>query len=411
MDIGLSPDEIALQVRACAFSQTVVRPRAAAIDRDERYPFDIVKALAEAGFLGMTMPKALGGQGRSFLDAVLVIEEMAKSCTVTARIVVETNMGAISTVMAYGSQAQKELAARLVLAGDKPAICITEPDAGSDALAMTTRADKRGDVYVINGKKHWITGAGVSRLHLIFARVFDERGQELGIGGFLAVRDEGNGPNLGLRVTKREQTMGLRGMPEGELTFEDLEVPAAMAVLPPSGFRRGFADLMNAYNSQRVGAGTVATGVAAGALDLALEWTKTREQFDRPIGEFQGLQWMLADMQIQLTAARLMLYAAARSRGPDGSAFPDPMLAAQAKIFASESAIRIVNDALQIFGARGYSRDLPLERMARDVRMFTIGGGTAQVLRTLVAGKMLGWKLPQRRDGYAAKPSMRNAAE
>jgi alkylation response protein AidB-like acyl-CoA dehydrogenase len=411
MDIGLSPDEIALQVRACAFSQTVVRPRAAAIDRDERYPFDIVKALAEAGFLGMTMPKALGGQGRSFLDAVLVIEEMAKSCTVTARIVVETNMGAISTVMAYGSQAQKELAARLVLAGDKPAICITEPDAGSDALAMTTRADKRGDVYVINGKKHWITGAGVSRLHLIFARVFDERGQELGIGGFLAVRDEGNGPNLGLRVTKREQTMGLRGMPEGELTFEDLEVPAAMAVLPPSGFRRGFADLMNAYNSQRVGAGTVATGVAGGALDLALERTKTREQFDRPIGEFQGLQWMLADMQIQLTAARLMLYAAARSRGPDGSAFPDPMLAAQAKIFASESAIRIVNDALQIFGARGYSRDLPLERMARDVRMFTIGGGTAQVLRTLVAGKMLGWKLPQRRDGYAAKPSMRNAAE
>jgi alkylation response protein AidB-like acyl-CoA dehydrogenase len=411
MDIGLSPDEIALQARARAFSQTVVRPRAAAIDRDEQYPFDIVKGLAEAGFLGMTMPKALGGQGRSFLDAVLVIEEMAKSCTVTARIVVETNMGAISTVMAYGSQAQKELAARLVLAGDKPAICITEPDAGSDALAMSTRADKRGDVYVINGKKHWITGAGVSRLHLIFARVFDERGQELGIGGFLSVRDEGNGPNLGLRVTKREQTMGLRGMPEGELTFEGLEVPAAMAVLPPSGFRRGFADLMNAYNSQRVGAGTVAMGVAGGALDLALEWAKTREQFGRPIGEFQGLQWMLADMQTQLTAARLMLYAAARSRGPDGSAFPDPMLAAQAKIFASESAIRIVNDALQIFGARGYSRELPLERMARDVRMFTIGGGTAQVLRTLVAGKMLGWKLPQRRDGYAAKPSMRNAAE
>ena len=164
-------------------------------------------------------------------------------------------------------------------------------------------------------------------------------------------------------------------MPEGELTFENLEVPADMAVLPPSGFRRGFADLMNAYNSQRVGAGTVAMGIAAGALELALEWVKTREQFGRKIGEFQGLQWMLADMQTQLTAARLMLYTAARSRGPDGSAFPDPMLAAQAKIFASESAIKIVNDALQFFGARGYSRELPLERMARDVRMFTIGGG------------------------------------
>ncbi len=406
MVLGLSADEIALQARARAFSQGVVRPRAAAIDRDQEYPFDIVKALAEAGFLGMTMPKALGGQDASFLDAVLVIEEMAKSCTVTARIVVETNMGAISTVMAYGSEAQKKLAARLVLEGDKPAICITEPEAGSDALAMTTRADRRGDGYVINGKKHWITGAGVSRLHLIFARVFDESGESLGIGGFLALRDD-----KGLSVTKREQTMGLRGMPEGELTFENLEVPASMVMLPPSGFRRGFADLMNAYNSQRVGAGTVAMGIAGGALDHALAWAKTREQFGRPIGEFQGLQWMLADMQTQLTASRLMLYAAARSRGPDASAFPDPMLAAQTKIFASEAAIKIVNDALQVFGARGYSRELPLERMARDVRMFTIGGGTAQVLRTLVASKMLGWKLPQTRDGYAPKPSIRDAAE
>jgi alkylation response protein AidB-like acyl-CoA dehydrogenase len=407
MDSTLARDEIALQARARAFSQAVVRPRAAAIDHDEQYPWDIVKALAEAGFVGMTVPTALGGQGRSFLDAVLVIEEMAKSCTVTARIVVETNLGAVSTVMAYGSEAQKKLAARLVLEGDKPAICITEPDAGSDALAMTTRADKRADTYVINGRKHWITGAGVSRLHLIFARVFDERGQELGIGGFLAVRDE----SQGLRVARREQTMGLRGMPEGELVFENLEVPASMAVLPPSGFSQGFADLMNAYNSQRVGAGTVAMGIAAGALDHALEWAKTREQFGRKIGEFQGLQWMLADMQTQLTASRLMLYAAARSRGPDGSAFPDPMLAAQAKIFASESAIKIVNDALQFFGARGYSRELPLERMARDVRMFTIGGGTAQVLRTLVASKMLGWKLPQTRDGYSPNPSLRDAAE
>ena len=407
MDLGLSQDELALQQRARAFAHQVARPRAAQTDRDEQYPWDTVKALAQAGFCGMTLPKALGGQGRSFLEAVLAVEEMAKCCTVTSRIVVETNMGAISTVMAYGSDAQKQLAARLVLEGDKPAICITEPEAGSDATAMTTRAERRGDTYVINGKKHWITGAGVSRLHLIFARVYDERGEELGIGGFLAVRDE----HKGLKVTKREQTMGLRGMPEGELTFEDLEIPANMALLPPSGWRRGFADLMNAYNSQRVGAGTVAMGVAAGALDHALEFVKTREQFGRPVAEFQGLQWMLADMQTQLTAARLMLYTAARSRGPGGSAFPDPMLAAQAKIFASEAAIRIVNDALQMFGARGYSRELPLERMARDVRMFTIGGGTAQVLRTLVASKMLGWKLPQTRDGYLPKRSLRDAAE
>jgi alkylation response protein AidB-like acyl-CoA dehydrogenase len=408
MTLGLSVDELKLQARARELSAHTVRPRAAEIDAQEQYPWDIVRALTEERFVGMTIPAAYGGQGRSFLDAVLVIEEMAKSCTVTSRIVVETNMGAISTVMAYGSEAQKRLAAELVLAGDKPAICITEPDAGSDTTAMTTRADKRGDTYLINGTKHWITGAGVSRLHLIFARVFDERGEPQGIGGFLAVRGEAKG----LRITRREPTMGLRGMPEGELAFEDLEVPAAMAVLPPSGFRRGFADLMNAYNSQRVGAGTVAMGIAAGALDLALDWVKRREQFGRPIGEFQGLQWQLADMQTQLTASRLMLYAAARSRGPEGSVFPDPMLAAQAKIFAAEAAIRIVNDALQMFGARGYSRDYPLERMARDVRMFTIGGGTAQVLRTLVAARLLDWKLPQTRDGYArTMASPRMAAE
>ena len=208
--------------------------------------------------------------------------------------------------------------------------------------------------------------------------------------------------------------MGLCGMPEGELTFSDLIVPDTMALRPPGGFARGFGQLINAYNSQRVGAGTVAMGIAAGALDHALEWAKEREQFGRPIGEFQGLQWMLADMQTQLTASRLMLHAAAASRGPNNSPFPDPELAAQAKIFASEAAIKIVNDALQLFGARGYSKNFPIERMARDVRMFTIGGGTAQVLRTLVASKMLGWKLPQTRltDSVELPVSApRNAAE
>lgn len=394
--LGLSETELALQARAAEVSQAIVRPRAAEIDRSREYPYDIVQVLLDNKFMGMTIPVEYGGQGRSFLETVLVIEQMAKSCTVTGRIVVEANMGAISTVMAYGTDAQKRLAAGLVLSGDKPAICITEPDAGSDATGMTTTARKHGNHYVINGRKHWITGAGVSRLHLIFARVLDDDGTDLGFGGFLAVR--GQAP--GLLVTKREPTMGLSGMPEGELTFEDLEITPDMVLLPPSGFRRGFVDLINAYNSQRVGAGSVAMGIAAGALDHARDWALKREQFGRPIAEFQGLQWMLADMQIQLTASRLMLYAAARSKGPGGSAFPDPDLAAQAKIFASEAAIKIVNDALQVFGARGYSKDFPLERMARDVRMFTIGGGTAQVLRTLVASKVLGRRLPQTREGY-----------
>lgn len=394
MNLGLSQEEASLKGKARELARAVVARRGVEIDQTREYPWDVVEALRQSGFVGMTIPKAYGGAGRSYLDTVLVVEEIAKACTVAGRIVVETNMGAVATVMTYGTEKQKRLAAELVLAGDKPAICITEPDAGSDATSLVTRADRRGDKYVINGKKHWITGAGISKLHLIFARVFDEAGDELGIGGFIALKGD-----KGLTMTKREATLGLRGMPEGELTFEDLEVSEDMVLQPPSGFGRGFADLMNAYNSQRVGAGTVAMGIAAGAFEHACAWVKDRYQFARPIGEFQGVQWMLADMRTQLTASQLMLYAAARSRGPGASAFPDPDLAAQAKILAAEAAFKIVNDALQLYGARGYSQDFPIERMLRDVRMFTIGGGTAQVLRTLVASKVLGWKLPQTRAG------------
>jgi alkylation response protein AidB-like acyl-CoA dehydrogenase len=397
MVFKLTSDQVRLQGLAREVAETFVRGRAAETDRTEAYPWDNVRELTKAGLIGYTIPKAYGGAGGSFFDAVLIIEEMARVCGVTGRIAVEANMGAISAVMRYGTEAQKKLAAEIVLAGDKPAICITEPDAGSAATEMTTSAVKRGDAYVLNGKKHWITGAGVSKLHLVFARVFDEAGQEQGIGGFMIVRDDPKAAEAkGFRIGTREPTMGLRGIPECEVIMENAEVPAAMALQPPGGWRRGFAELMNAYNSQRVGAGTVALGIAQGAFDEALAYAKSREQFGRPIAEFQGLQWMLADMSIQLSAARLALYAAASSADP----FPDPMLAAQAKVLASEMAIKVTTDALQVFGARGYSRNFPLERMARDARMFTIGGGTAQVLRTQIAGRLLGWKLPQTRDGY-----------
>ncbi len=393
MTFELTDRQRALQSAARELAEGPVVARAAEVDRTEAYPWDHVERLVEAGFVGMTIPESYGGGGRSWLDAVLVIEEMSKACSVTGRIAVETNMGAISAVMAYGTEEQKRMAADMVLAGDKPAICITEPEAGSSAGEMTTRADQRGNRYVLNGGKHWITGGGVSRLHLIFARVFDRDGEEQGIGGFLAIRDE----TEGLRIVRREPTMGLRGIPEAEIAFEDMELPPSMMLMPPRGLKKGFADLMTAYNSQRVGAATVALGIAEGAYRMALDWSEERKQFGRPINEFQGLQWKLADMSIKLAASRALVYGAARS-GEDG--FPDMLLAAQAKVMTSESAIQVVNDALQFFGARGYSRNRPLERMARDVRMFTIGGGTAEVLRNVVAGAILGKKLPQTRDGY-----------
>ena len=380
-----------LQATAWEFAKKEIAPRAAEVDRTEQYPWENVKQLTKQGFMGMTVPQEYGGPGMTYLDVVLVIEEIAKVCGVSARIVVEANMGAVGAVMKYGSKTQKKLVAEHVLSGDKPAICITEPGAGSAATEMSTRADHKGDHYILNGTKYWITGGGVSKFHLIFARVFENE-EPQGIAGFIAL----SGTD-GLKVGTREPAMGLRGIPETQIICEDLEVPEEMILIPPEGLQRGFAGLMNAYNGQRVGAGTVALGIAAGAYELALEYSQQREQFGRPICEFQGLQWMLADMHTQLEAARLLLRKAACS-GKKG--FPDMLEAAQAKIFASEMAIKVTNDALQIFGSAGYSRNLPLERMARDARMFTIGGGTAQILRTVVASALLERKLPQTRDGH-----------
>jgi hypothetical protein len=384
MSQQLTPQQIELQERARALAREHIAPRAAHWDQTEQYPWENVERLVAAGFMGMTIPTEYGGPGHSLLDALLVVEEMAKVCGVTGRIVVEGNMGAIGILLRHGSEALKRKYAPWVLQGDKPAICISELEAGSDATAMQTHAVKENGHWVLNGSKSWITGGGVSRIHLVFARL-SENGEDKGIGALLVEKDA-----PGYEVGRRALMMGLRGIPETELHFRDCRVPAENLVAV------GFGKLMSGYNSQRVGAGTVALGVAQGAYELALDFARERRQFGRAIGEFQGLRWMLADARIKLDAARLLLHRAARELHPNG--FPDRELAAIAKVFASESAIQITNDALQVYGARGYSRDFPLERMARDARMFTIGGGTAQALRNVIGDAILGAKVSQRRE-------------
>ncbi len=396
-------DEFKLTAKALAHQ---IASKAANWDRTRQYCWENVADLVDARIMGMTIPEEYGGQSASFHEAVLVIEEIAKVCALSARIVVESNMGAISAIMSYGSEEQKRLCAPMVLAGDKPAICITEPEAGSAATEMKTTARQIGSKYVINGVKHWITGAGISKIHLIFAKVLDENECELGIGGFIVFYDPANGVEpKGFSVGRREHTLGLCGMPEAELHFNDLEVDETFMLQTPSGLRKGFAKLMSAYNSQRVGAGTIAMGIAAGALDHAKRYLVDRQQFGRPLAEFQGLQWMIAEMDTSVHASRLLLYEAAKSKGEDSSLFPDPLYAARAKLFASETAIGVVSDALQMFGARGYGDQEPLERMYRDVRMFTIGGGTAQILKTQVGSRLLGIKAPQTREGYVQRSS------
>lgn len=384
MDFTLTDEQRALVARARALADGAFRERAAAYDCEERWPAENVTDLVQAGFMGMALPAEDGGQGHSVFETALVVEQLGRACATTARIVVDANIGPAGILLHLGTAEQRRRFLPVVVAGDKPAICITEREAGSDARAMRTTAHREGDAYRLEGSKWFITGAGVSRLYLVVARIAEPDAEADEIGCFVV---EAETPGL---TTRRIPTMGVRGMPEGEVFLDGCRVPAANRI-PTS---RGFKDIIMVYNAQRVGAAAVALGIAQGALELAVAHARERRQFGQPIGSFQGIQWKLADMRIAVASARWLVYRAAWGAG---HALPDPADAALAKIAAAEAAQRVTNEALQIFGSYGYSREEPLERMARDARMFTIAGGTAEVLRNLVGKRLL-------RDGAEQPP-------
>lgn len=381
MEFQLSEEQRMLVDLADRLGREQFAPKAARWDREHEYPHENVEALRRAGLLGMTIPRRLGGPERPLIDVILAIEQIAKYCGVTARIVVETNMGALGSIMAYGTDAQqREVAHRVLEDGDKPAIGMTEPGAGTDLTALKTTATARGERYAINGTKHWITGGGISRTNLIFARIVDRNGADHGIGGVLVDRG-----TPGFTVGRVESAMGLRGIPEAELIFEDCEVPATQLVVKDA--KDGFKKLMNGYNAQRVGASAVALGIAQGAHDLAVDYMGQREAFGRKLKDFQGLEWMVAQGEMRLEAARLLIYRAACNarKLANNVMLPDMKEASLAKAFVGHEAFHSVSESLQMFGAAGYSSDLPLERMLRDVRMFQIGGGTTQAQLNMIA--------------------------
>jgi hypothetical protein len=382
MRFPLTPEQIALQARLRELADREFRERAARWDEREEYPWENVKRLVDEGLMGMAVPATYGGQGRSLLDVVLAIEAVARVCGVTGRILVDSNLGPVGAILHLGTESQKRTYLRRVVQGDKPAIAITEARAGSAASDLETTAEPDGDAWVLDGVKRWITGAGVSRTYVVFCR-FDRIPGAAGIGAVIVDADA-----PGLTVRRRERAMGMRGIPEGEVVLERCRVPRENLLVGAGGFKR----LMSAYNGQRLGASGVALGLAQGAFEEAVRHAGEREQFGRPIGHFQGLRWMIADMATEIEAARQLVYRAAANAG-DG--LPDVTEVAMSKTVASEMAVRVTNQALQVFGASGYSRDFPLERMARDARMFTIAGGTVQMLRNLVADAVLG-RTPRR---------------
>lgn len=377
MRFPLTTEQIDLQARVREVADGEFRARAARWDEREEYPWENVQRLVEAGWMGMTIPADYGGQGRPLLDVVLAVETVARVCGVTARILVDSNLGPVGAIVHYGSEALRRQYLPRVVQGDKPAIAITEPRAGSAASDLETSATLEGDHFILNGRKRWITGAGVSRTYVVFCR-FDGTPGPAGIGALVVEAD-----TPGLTVGKRERAMGMRGIPEAEVLLDGCRVPRANLLLGPGGFK----PLMSAYNGQRLGAATVALGLAQGAFEEAVRYAGTREQFGRPIGAFQGLRWLIADMGMQIEAARQLIYRAAANAG---HGFPDMTEAAISKTVAAEMAVQVTNQALQVFGANGYSREFPLERMVRDARMFTIAGGTAQMLRNAVADRFLG---------------------
>ncbi len=387
MNFDQTEQQRALVAATRKFAEREIAPLAARWDEEEHIPRDHIQKLADAGFFGLTFPEKYGGRERATLDAILVVEEVARHCSISARLIVDHNFGAVDTILNFGTEEQRRRVLPAVVSGEKLiSIGMTEPDAGSALVDLKTAAMQEGDWIRINGHKRWITGAGEREYTLVYARFEEISGSE-GIGAVLV---EMGTP--GFQIGRRIPTLGVRGLREGELIFQDALVPKNILVVPPG---TGFRLLMSAYNGQRLAASAVALGIAQGAFDYALAYADRREQFGQRITDFQAIQFKIADMIIDLEAARYLVYRAASSAV---GAISDRMETSLAKTYTSEMAIRVTGAALQMMGGEGYSREHPIERMCRDARMFTLAGGSTEMQRLAIASHVLGRRLPQHRD-------------
>lgn len=384
MNFQLTTQQQQLVAEARAFALTEVAPYAAQWDRDEHIPREQIQKYADAGYFGMTIPTQYGGRGLSAFDAILVIEEVARHCGISGRLIVDHNFGAAITILNFGTEEQRQRILPTVCTGETlMSIGMTEPEAGSALTDLTTTATEDGDHYILNGKKHWITGAGEREYTLVYARFGGVAGPK-GIGAIL-IDMQMDGFNYAGRIL----SLGVRGVQEGILEFDNIRVPKANLVVPAGS---AFGDLMSAYNGQRVGASAVALGIAQGAFDFARDYADQRTQFGKRITDFQAMQFKLVDMAIAIDAARFLIYRAACNAK---AAITDRYQSSVAKVFVSEMAVQVTSDAIQLCGAQGYGRHLPLERMFRDVRCFTLAGGSAEIQRIGIASKILGRSIPQ----------------
>ena len=385
MEFQLTEAQRLIQETARRLAKERIAPRAAELDETGEYPHDIFEAFQEVGLLGLTLPEEYGGSGVGTLPLALAVEEAAKYCCASGLILL---LSALSThpILIGGTEEQKKSWLSRSAAGEiKGAFCLTEPNSGSDASALESRAVLDGDDYVLTGEKVFISGGTVADYVVAFARTDGKQGPK-GIAGFIVPT---NSP--GFSVARTDRKMGVRGVPTANIVFDSVRLPKDMLIGGEE--ERGFNQAMLTLNTCRPVVGARGVGLAEGAMTYALDYARQREAFGKPIAELQAIQFMFADMAIQIEAARLLVYQGAWRVDQGKYQREDAALLSIAKTFATEMAVKVSSDALQVMGAQGYMMDHPLERHYRDARQLMIVEGTSEIQRLVISRAMLAGNL------------------
>jgi len=380
MDFTLSEEQQMLRDMVRRISENEFAPRASEIDQKEEFPWENKKILEENGLLGIQIPEEYGGAGAGMLSLAIVVEEVARVCASTS-VILTTQALATDPLLIGGSHDQKMRWLKPMAEGSVLGACaITEPGAGSDVTGIRTVATPKNNGYVLNGTKIFITDGGVSDIVTVVAYT-DKAKAHKGISMLVVPKE-----TPGFSVGKEEKKLGIRGSDTRELIFEDCIIPDENVIGEPGD---GFKILMKTFNYTRPAVGAQALGIAQGALDAAIEYGKSRIQFGKPISEFQGLQWMIAEMALKIELSRTMIYRICGTIDNDPDSKEIPKLASMAKWFASDTAMQVSTDAVQLFGGYGYSREYPVERMMRDAKITQIYEGTNQIQRIIIANQLL----------------------
>ena len=355
-----------------------IAPRAAEIDERAEYPWDVHEAIRRADLMALHVPEQYGGAGADKIAHSIVVEEIARVCASSSLIPMVNKLGTTGLILSGSEELKQEFLPRVATGEWTFSYALSEREAGSDAAAMRTRAVREGDSYVLNGTKCWISGAGVSTHYAVMAVTDPAQGAN-GISAFVVAADD-----PGFSVGGKERKLGIKGSPTCEIYFEDCRIPASRLIGPEGS---GFKTALKTLDHTRLGIGAQAVGIAQGALDAAVAYVKERRQFGKAIADFQGIQWMVADMAMKTEAARQLVYVAA-AKAERGA--PDMTFASSAaKCFASDTAMSVTTDAVQLFGGYGYTQDFPVERMMRDAKITQIYEGTNQVQRMVMARQVL----------------------